>query len=74
MSLGYTMYNSIVDELKSQGVAAGYGFKPVSTCEPFRSYNNTEVSNTYSKHIMYLPVMCSEEDAVSNMAKLRSLM
>tara|TARA_R110000744_G_scaffold155060_4_gene270270 strand:+ start:5383 stop:6330 length:948 start_codon:yes stop_codon:yes gene_type:complete len=70
----YVDDNSIVDELKSQGVAARYGFKPVSTCEPFRSYNNTEVSNTYSKHIMYLPVMCSEEDAVSNMAKLRSLM
>ena len=48
--------NNIVRKLNSLGIAARYGFKPVSISSPFNSNINTTNSLKLSKHIMYLPV------------------
>lgn len=66
--------NDIVDILKKEGVAARHGFKPVSTCAPFMSNKNTEKSKHYSEKIMYLPVMCTQEDVKDNVKKLMRLL
>lgn len=48
--------NKIVNKLRKQGVAARYGFKPVSMCSPFfiKAYNSNAWKN--SQTCMYLPV------------------
>lgn len=66
--------NDIVDILKKEGIAARHGFKPVSTCAPFMSNKNTEKSKHYSEKIMYLPVMCTQEDVKDNVKKLMRLL
>lgn len=69
----YVDDNTIVDTLKENGIAARYGFKPVSTCAPFNSYTNKDNCEIYSKHIMYLPIMCSKDDVIKNVEKLQEV-
>ena len=66
--------NDIVDVLNKKGIDARYGFKPVSTCEPFRSNKNIKNSKYYSERIMYLPVMCTEDQLKNNIKELVKLL
>ena len=48
--------NTIVDKLRHQGIAARYGFKPVSMCSPFFIPCYASKAYKMSNKIMYLPI------------------
>jgi len=67
--------NKIVDRLRAEGVAARYGFKPVSICAPFFVDASRTKAQEMANKIMYLPIdpQLKTEEIYSIVAKLRRL-
>ena len=66
--------NLIVEKLIEKGIQARYGFKPVSTCQPFRNQDKTSNSSLYSEKILYIPVIGTKKEIEFNIKELKKLL